>query len=158
MRDHVFSHVTWYFDIVPYDVEISRDMGKIMNPHRKIHLSLLIIVGYQKFWVFSKVKSTCVSLAHKSLGKNEILFKKFSNENENLDYFRKFSSSNFSISTMKIGKFSISDIRYVSNLFVFGQTSLLIKMKVIRALFRMALTEKWLLLNFGGMKLLTSAP
>ena len=56
---------------------------------------------------------------------------------------------------MKIGKFSISEIRYVSNLFVFGQTSLLIKMKVIRALFRMALAEKWLLLNFGGMKLLT---
>ena len=125
-----------------------------MIPHRKSNLSSLIIVGYQKFWVFSKVESTCVSLAHKSLGKNEILFKKFSNENENLDYFRKFSSSNFSISTMKIGKFS--DIRYVSNLFVFGQTSLLIKMKVIRALFRMAPAEKWLLLNFGGMKLLTS--
>ena len=59
-----------------------------MTPHRKIHLSLLIIVGYQKFWVFSKVESTWVSLAHKPLDKNENRFKKFRIQNENLDYFR----------------------------------------------------------------------
>ena len=49
----------------------------------------------------------------------------------------------------------MSDISYICNLFVFGQTSLLIKMKVIRPLFRMHVAKKRLLLNFEGMKLLT---
>ena len=70
-------------------MELSRDMRKIMTPHRKSNLSSLIIVGYENFWVFSKVENTCVSLAHKPCGKNEILFKKFSIQNQNPEYFRK---------------------------------------------------------------------
>ena len=68
-------------------------MGKFKIPHTKSNLKTRIIVGFQNFWMFWKVDSTCVPLAHKPLGALEILFKNFSNENENFDYFRENPSS-----------------------------------------------------------------
>ena len=99
MMDHDFSYVTLIFPHHHNTLMIrnyQRDIRKIIVSHRKINLSSLIIVGFQKFWMFSKVESTCVTLAHKPLGEHEILFKKFSNENTNLDNFLKISSFEFS--------------------------------------------------------------
>ena len=42
--------------------------------------------------MFWKVESPCVALAHKPFSKNEILFKKFSNQNKNAYYFHEIAS------------------------------------------------------------------
>ena len=88
--------------------EYTRDMGKIKIPHRKINLSSLIIVGFQNFWVFSKVESTWVSLAHKPLGKNENRFKKFRIQNENLSYFHE----NPSRAMLEIQNLNMKNLRF----------------------------------------------
>ena len=88
----IFQHRTLRCWNISLHGKISAWHGKIMDPHLQINLSSRIIVGWQKFWVFWKVESPCVALAHKPFSKNEILFKKFSNQNKNVHYFHEIAS------------------------------------------------------------------